>query len=376
MNAILDKVDRAKDVFFGKTYELSLSKTYVSGWGMAQGVRELIQNALDSDSPFAYEFVEEGEGQYALVLNSRYSSLTPQMLLLGMSSKTNDSSKIGSFGEGFKLALLVLTRAGYDVDILNGNWKWKPLFRYSKTFDTEVLVIDEEAYPRSEGLTFTVHGLSSADIEVVRQSCLLMQRDVGETKTVEHGTILLDRPGELYVGNLFVCKTEMKFGYNIKPEHITLERDRQTVSSWDLKSVTWACWKNTDDMERVARMVADEIPDVEYVTYNCPELVKDACYRLFRERHPATIIAASPADMRAKIEAGMERVVYVGAGMYEAVRYSGPYVAERPTLEILPKKPHEFMQAFLRAQRSNMRKDAIVGFKLLIDIAEKKWIVR
>jgi hypothetical protein len=50
------KLSAITAIAMGKTYELSLVKTYVASWGLAQAVRELIQNALDSDSPFVYEF--------------------------------------------------------------------------------------------------------------------------------------------------------------------------------------------------------------------------------------------------------------------------------------------------------------------------------
>ncbi len=91
-----------------RAYELSLSKQYVSHWGMADGVRELLQNALDSESPFEWEF-KDG----SLFLHSRYSKLEPRTLLLGQTSKAEDTTAIGSFGEGYKIAMLVLTRAHF-----------------------------------------------------------------------------------------------------------------------------------------------------------------------------------------------------------------------------------------------------------------------
>ena len=114
--ATVEKISRARDVLLGKTYELSLVKTYVSRWGMAEAVRELIQNALDSESPFIYEFEREADGLWALRLTSEFTVLTPQTLLLGTTSKAEAEDAIGSFGEGYKIAFLVLTRAGYDVE--------------------------------------------------------------------------------------------------------------------------------------------------------------------------------------------------------------------------------------------------------------------
>ncbi len=71
-------------------------------------------------------------------------------------------------------------------------------------------------------------------MDAIRASCLQMQDHIGAIKMTSKGDILLEKPGELYVGGLYICKTEMKYGYNIKPEFIKLERDRQTVSSYDL----------------------------------------------------------------------------------------------------------------------------------------------
>ena len=117
----LRQVDRIMATTVGKTYELTLCKSYVSRWGVPEAIRELIQNALDSDSPFKYEWKRTREGAWVLVLMSEFTTLPPQTLLLGYTSKADDEESIGSFGEGYKLALLVLARNGYDIDMFNGD---------------------------------------------------------------------------------------------------------------------------------------------------------------------------------------------------------------------------------------------------------------
>lgn len=171
---------KAVDSVFGKTFALSLTKGYVAKWGPIEAIRELIQNALDSDSPFVYEFIEQGTG-VGLMLNSEFSTLTPQTLLLGATSKATSSDAIGSFGEGYKIALLVLTREGYTTEILNGDLIWRPCFRFSRMFDEEVLYVDQyvSSDRSNKGLTFIVWGVEDIKEQIIA-SCLQMQRDVGE----------------------------------------------------------------------------------------------------------------------------------------------------------------------------------------------------
>lgn len=373
----MNATTEAKDVLLGKTYELSLVKDYVAHWGMAHAVRELIQNALDSDSPFVYEFFNEGEGLRGLRLQSEFATLTPQTLLLGATSKAGAADAIGSFGEGYKIALLVLTREGYNTEILNGDVLWKPRFRYSKTFEQEILVVDEaHASAANRGLTFTVHGLTEADEEKIRASCLRMQDSIGAIKQTSYGDILLDQPGKLYVGSLYICETELKFGYNIKPAHVTLERDRQTVSDWDLKNVTLNCWYETKEFERIAKMIADQVPDVSYSNYNSNELVKEACYQLFRRRNPESLIAETPEQMREMIEEGLTKTVYVGDGMYHAVSRSSSYKQEQRSPPPVRTPPHETLMSFLTAHEKGMRVSTKKALRALIAEAQRKWVLK
>ncbi len=359
-------------MFGSKIYELSLVKNYVSHWGMAEAVRELIQNALDSDSPFVYEFVPDEEGDAStLRLTSEFAKLSPQTLLLGATSKADSRDAIGSFGEGYKIALLVLTRLGYDVDMLNGDLLWKPRFKFNRQFGEELLAIEETtlADKRNKGLTFLVHGLSPADVAAVRASCLRMQDSIGAVKQTTYGDILLERPGELYVGGLLICTTEMKFGYDIKPEFIRLERDRQTVSSWDLATITRDMWFETKEFDRIAELIEAEAPDLEYAKYTSPELVKEACYQLFRRNNPGALVAGSQAELKEMIERGLTTTVYVGGGMYSAVSQSASYRRETHTL-VAVQLPVERLRQWLSTNRGEMRSKSIEAFKKLIAEAQ------
>lgn len=347
---------------FSKLYELPISPNYVGHWGVVEACRELFQNAIDSESPFQYEI-----GDDFIKITSKYSKLEPSTLLLGTTSKADDNTKIGSFGEGYKIALLVLTRNNRSVDIFNNDVIWKPLFKHSKQFCAEVLCIEESRYAqgRGQGLTFKVNDLSTSEIEQIKESNIHMWDTIGQVHETRYGQILLDHPGKLFVNGLFVCDTELKFGYNIKPEYLTLERDRQTVSSFDLKFITKQMWFETGQYNKIAEMIADETKDLEYANYGTPALVKEACYEVFKERHPNAIAVNSQSELKKLVEQGLERVVYVAnSTFYDCVSSSKSY----STHDVIKmKSPNDLMHEWFSKNRGLMRKDAIVSFKALIE---------
>jgi len=354
---------------FEKIYELPINREYVRHWGMVEAVRELIQNALDSQSPFQWEF--DGD---TLRITSKFATLTPSSLLLGTTTKAEDGDAIGSFGEGYKIAMLVLTRDEYSVTIYNGNVVWSPEFRLNKKFGAETLhIIETAATESNSGVTFEVSGLTHSDMDEIKQSCLLMQDFIGEFKLTRYGEILLEQKGRLYVGGLYICDTDMDYGYNIKPEYLKLERDRQTVNSFDLTLRTKDMWFDINDPDRVAELMEADCPDLYRADWGTPDVVEAACYKLFQEKHPNAIIADSNDELKRMVAKGMTNTVYLGGRSFgSAVKSSYGYTSTEKSV-LVKASPHNELEEFYENNKKYMKRAAQVLFKKLIEVS-KHWV--
>lgn len=355
---------------FDKVYELPINRNYVQHWGMAEGVREIIQNALDSDSPFEWEVQKAATTEtYTLLIRSKNARLEPNTLLLGTTSKADNKDAIGSFGEGYKIAMLVLSRLGYTTTVYNHDMIWTPEFRQSRKFESEILcVISKNNTLHNEGVTFKIEGLSEEDVKEIKDSCLYMQKSIGAVKTTSHGLILLERPGKLFVGGLLICDTELKYGYDIKPEFISLERDRQTVANFDLKWAVKNMWFETDNPNEIAELIEEGIPDLEYAEHGSPELVKEACYELFVKRHgEGALVATSHKEMEEMVKEGLTKTVYVGGSSYSSnIKNSKSYSeASKKVQEVLSVTAE--LKKWLGLNKKHMRRHAIVNFQELIE---------
>ena len=157
--------------------DLSISKNYVSDWGLCDAVREIVQNALDQEvsvpeNEFSWEYSKELK---ELKIMNKSSVLDRSSVLLGNSTKA-DSKLIGKFGEGYKLALLVLTRLNKNVTILNYGKKeiWTCAFRKSSKFNSNILSLEIKkkiftSVPNAN-LTYIIEDISEDEFEGLSKS--------------------------------------------------------------------------------------------------------------------------------------------------------------------------------------------------------------
>lgn len=352
-----------------KTYKLPMSADYVRHWGLAEAVRELLQNYIDSPESGSLTW-----GLDSLAITNNDITIPSSSLVLGGTSKADDDKMIGAFGEGFKLALLVLVRLGYGVKVLNGNVLWSPYMKLCDHFGAEILHIDETSEESGlRNLSFVIDGLDEQDRAVITDACLLLQKPDADLIQTNMGQILPSRPGELYVGGLHICSTEMKFGYNFNPDRMRLERDRQTVDSWNLKMATKAIWYATEQWDRIAELMRDKTPDLDMAEHFNIGFVKEACYKLFMKQNPGKIVAKSQEELERYVKAGLiGKTVYVESRSYAHNVTTHPSYKNQWAEASRIKTPAEELEKFFADNSSLMKLQLKTTFKKLIESA-KDW---
>lgn len=248
-----------------KKYELSLSRNYVSNWGIDEAIRELLQNAKDSSGQ---EKIDIDKNNGTIYIENKNTSIPSSTLLLGNTSKKDDLDKIGQFGEGYKLAILVLLREGKDVSIKNGNKNWNPSFEYSDTFDCEVLCINETEYNGSD-LIFEISGFEENELNDIENEFLGISGQAYNFIQTSYGEILTDPQykGKIYVSGLPVYQDDnFEYGYNFEARYVNLDRDRKSINIYELKRLTAlsvACC--TDNFSFVDEVIENGGKDSEYI---------------------------------------------------------------------------------------------------------------
>lgn len=249
--------------------ELSLSPNYVTDWGLNEAVREILQNAIDSQVDGNKIEITFIAGK--LTIKTIGANLDKKTLLLGNSGK-GDNKYIGKYGEGYKLALLVLTRLEKDAFVYTNKQKWTPIFEYSDLFEEKLLKVIIEPMEELEDnvIIFEVNNIKQYEMEKLREKFIaldiLMGRGIGATRESDYGTILLDSEfeGKFFVNGLFVqTDYNFKYGYNFKNEYVNLDRDRKAINYWDLKELTAKALTKCGDADLFYSALAHKTLDLD-----------------------------------------------------------------------------------------------------------------
>ncbi|AUR92290.1 hypothetical protein NVP1170O_177 [Vibrio phage 1.170.O._10N.261.52.C3] len=277
-------------------FNLTIDINAAYKWGVTDGVRDLIQNMLDQgDYDWNYS-------NRTLTLTNYGVSLDRGYFLQGKSTKRDDPTSRGQYGEGSTLAIAVLLREGLDITIINDEVLWVPEVTYDTNFNSDVISItEEEPETRTNNFSIEVDGIDESTWEEVLLNTLPFQDDIGEVFEGEDCTLLLDEKwhGRVYCGGLFVCEmVEFGAGYDFKPEALPLNRDRAEVDSWTLQYRTKDLWsqyaeyqaktENIEVLKEMATSLADnsrqELTHLRYAD-NIPEELLDEVFDVYEDRY-------------------------------------------------------------------------------------------
>lgn len=258
-----------------KKIHLTIAKTYVSDWGIWEAFRELAQNAMDhtdaTNTPMLIGFNKKTSN---LLITSANTKLDVNTLVLGTNDKASNPTQRGQFGEGYKLALVVLLRLGIDVKILNANEVWIPKFEYSETFNTEILTISISTIKtKNKDVTFVLKGITKSQANQLSNR-VIRDRSKSIGYRTKFGRILTEErfKGQVFVGGIYVCKPQLKdleHGYDFDPEHVELGRDRGLIDSFNVQWLATKMWStiftpDTKVIEETAKLISAGSPAMRH----------------------------------------------------------------------------------------------------------------
>jgi len=256
----------------GEIIHLPISSNYVNHWGFWEAIREILQNAIDTKN---YN-VSRMEPSGILKIKSLAGAMNLSTLMLGESSKRDDEESIGKYGEGYKLALLVLCREGYDVLIKNGFDCWRVSIENHPQLNVECLTINvfRDVYI-DEGdeneVSFIINGLGSDQFQLIDENYIDKDMNNFAVEAENDGSYCFeysqyDEPKKVFVGGLFVCdlpeSDDYHYSYNFAPNILELDRDRKSVDSFYLQYEATKLLSSAGEFELLASMANSGATDV------------------------------------------------------------------------------------------------------------------
>lgn len=217
-----------------KILETGMSTEYVKDWTVTHALREIIQNWIDVRNQYKVSgHVAWKAGM--VTVKDQGPGMELRHLAIGISEKAEGS--IGQFGEGLKLAFLVLAREGRKVELWTKGQVICPKIAFSEGYGTDVLQFEVRPMKACYAARYIGTGIkvecTKAELEAGKDyfTCFRSRRK-GFT-WVEKGKIS-SPGGQVFVNGSAVGKLPNAiYSYHLSPDtrmaKDLLNRDRDTV---------------------------------------------------------------------------------------------------------------------------------------------------
>lgn len=338
-----------------------ISVDYMSHWSLQHAVREVLQNAIDSGQ----YYVDDNFNSINVINKVPGPIDHKELLWLGQSNKKPGA--IGKFGEGLKLALLVLARAGIPHSFSTPDRTLRGVI-VNEQFHIEIL--EEVNQPNT--CTFCIVSEEAAKLV----DTLLLSNKKYKALTNSIGSQCINLPGHIYVNGLLVTdKAGTTFGYNFTPSALQLDRDRQAVNDFDLTWETSKLLASYMEPKQVAELMYEGRKDVQYVDRFITPAIKEACVMHFAKQYGTGAIIARTAEEQKVYQLFNpgKQVVYLGSGSSGYSSAISSAASDKGAQLLQPKeKPSEVMLSFFERNKKHVRAKALKELKLIVQ-ASTRW---
>jgi len=224
------------------TFSLSVSSAYLPSWGPYEGLRELLQNACDSQQDGHTMEIHHDPRAGILSITNLGVRLDRSVWLLGVTTKASGGYR-GIFGEGLALGILALVRSGRSCRIVNDDEDWSAALQDSKAFPGQQLLCISTRKRRTRTNAFSVQVQCSAqEWAEYRESFLDLKPSIARIHTSDTDILTAESErGRCYVKGILVeTKPDLAAGYNFKAA--ATDRDRRMINSFDFDYYSANAW--------------------------------------------------------------------------------------------------------------------------------------
>jgi hypothetical protein len=246
--------------------EYPLSPKYIPNWTIGEALRELIANAFDIDAAPDIRW-ENG----AAIITDNGPGILRSFWVIG----EGNHGEIGQFGEGLKMAMLVLARDGRSASVTTAGYSVTPGLSYSETYGSKVLTLTSEPNVRDRGTVVRVV-CTKAEFKSAHDRFLKLR-----PRRMAHKELgMLKDGGQLYINGVYASKLPAFWGYNITDKTMA-NRDRTVLDMGGVKRHITTMLLKVDSTAMITALLNDLIVHretrgelAEHNVYGRPEYPK------------------------------------------------------------------------------------------------------